>query len=259
MRAFIPTIFIAEISKGLFYLKNRFCCKMGDMNQHVLIVEDDPGVGASLKDGLERNGFSVTWKTNGADGLSFVLKGHPQLVLLDLRLPDESGLDICRKIRQMGQKLPVIILTVQNEEIEKVLALEIGADDYVTKPFSLRELVSRVRAQLRRAYGDLSNAQSDLIYTQDLTIDLASGKVMRGENDINLTPVEFRLLVYMARHRGQALTRSQMIEAVWGFTADMDAENAINVHIRRLREKVEIDPGQPSLILTVPGIGYRLV
>jgi DNA-binding response OmpR family regulator len=226
---------------------------------HILIVEDDPGVGISLKDGLERNGFNVTWKTNGAEGLAFVCEGHPHLVLLDLRLPDGSGLDVCRKMRQMGQRLPVIVLTVQNEEIEKVLALEMGADDYVTKPFGLRELVSRIRAQLRRAYGDLSNAQSDVIYVQDMVVNLASGKVLRGESEVNLTPVEFRLLVYMARHRGQALTRSQIVEAVWGHAPDMDAEKTINVHIRRLREKVEITPSQPMLILTVPGIGYRLV
>ena len=230
---------------------------MTDLN-HILVIEDDPGVGAGLKDGLEHNGFNVTWKTNGAEGLRAACQGHAHLILLDLRLPDGSGLDVCRQLRRMGQRLPVIILTVQNDEIDKVLALEIGADDYVTKPFSLRELVSRIRAQLRRAYGELSNPNAELLYVHDLSIDLTSGQVKRGEAEVGLTPAEFRLLVYLARHRGQALSRAQIVEAVWGHSPDLDAEHAINVHIRRLREKVEPDPGRPTLILTVPGIGYRL-
>ncbi|MCE1255715.1 MAG: response regulator transcription factor [Anaerolineae bacterium] len=225
---------------------------------HILVIEDDPGVGASLKDGLERNGFIVTWRKTGAEGLQAACDDQVHLTLLDLRLPDGSGLDVCRQLRRMGRRLPVIILTVQNEEIDKVLALEIGADDYVTKPFSLRELVSRIRAQLRRAYGELSGASSDALYVHDLVVDLSSGRVKRGEADVALTPVEFRLLVYLARHRGQALSRSQIVEAVWGHTPDLDAEHAINVHIRRLREKVEPDPARPTLVLTVPGIGYRL-
>jgi DNA-binding response OmpR family regulator len=134
-----------------------------------------------------------------------------------------------------------------------------GADDYVTKPFSLRELVSRVRAQLRRAYGELSNSEADLLYARDLVIDQASGQVHQGEMSINLTPTEYRLLVYLVRHKGQAIPRANLVEAVWGYVSDLDSERTVNVHIRRLREKVEFDPSRPSLILTVPGIGYRLV
>jgi len=153
---------------------------------------------------------------------------------------------------------PIIMLTAQQDETDKVLGLEIGADDYMTKPFSLRELVSRIRAQLRRAYGEYSSAESATIVINDLVLDQATGQVRRGNETINLTPTEFRLLNYLARHRGQALTRGQIVEAVWGYAPDVESEKTVNVHIRRLREKIELKPDQPSLILTVPGIGYRL-
>ncbi|HOG48512.1 MAG TPA: response regulator transcription factor, partial [Anaerolineae bacterium] len=136
--------------------------------------------------------------------------------------------------------------------------LEMGADDYVTKPYGLRELLSRIRALLRRAYGELSAADAELLYARDLVLDCRRGQVRRGAELLNLTPTEFRLLVYLARHPGQALSRAQIIDAVWGYEADVESEKAVNVHIRRLREKVELDPSRPSLILTVPGIGYRL-
>jgi DNA-binding response OmpR family regulator len=151
------------------------------------------------------------------------------------------------------------MLTVRREEMDKVLGLEIGADDYVVKPFSLRELVSRIRAQLRRAYGELSSTNANLLYAGDLVIDQGRAQVRRGNEVVNLTPTEFHLLVYLARHPGQALTRAQILEAVWGYAPDVESERTINVHVRRLREKVELNPSQPTLILTVPGIGYRLV
>jgi two-component system response regulator MtrA len=150
------------------------------------------------------------------------------------------------------------MLTVQSDEVDKVLGLEMGADDYVTKPFGLRELLSRIRAQIRRSYGELSGAQADVLLVGDLVIDQTSGKIQRGEQEILLTPIEFRLLVYLARHPGQALTRAQIFEDVWGSASDLDSDRTINVHIRRLREKIELDPSRPERILTVPGIGYRL-
>jgi two-component system response regulator MtrA len=143
--------------------------------------------------------------------------------------------------------------------MDKVLGLEMGADDYVTKPFKLRELLSRIRALLRRAYGELSMAGADLLYAGDLVIDRRRGQVWRGSRLINLTPTEFRLLVYLAQNPGQALSRAQILDAVWGYPASVESERTVNVHIRRLREKVELDPSRPALILTVPGIGYRLV
>lgn len=223
------------------------------------MIEDDPAVARSLRDGLERNGFRVVWKNTGAGGVEYARQNQPGLTLLDVRLPDGSGFDFCRQMRQMGLHMPVIILTVQSDEVDRVLGLEIGADDYVTKPFSLRELLSRIRAQLRRAYGEYAAGQGELIYVHDLVIDLTRGQVRRAEQVINLTPTEFRLVAYLARHLGQALTREQIIQEVWNFTPDLESERTVNVHIRRLREKIEPNPERPSLILTVPGIGYRMV
>jgi DNA-binding response OmpR family regulator len=225
----------------------------------VLLIEDDPAVAYSLQDGLQRHGFQVAWKDTGGEGVQYARQQNPHLILLDVRLPDGSGFDFCHQIRQLGLRQPLIMLTVQDEEVDKVLGLEMGADDYVTKPFSLRELISRLRAQLRRAYGELSNSESDLLFAGDLVIDVSRGQVTRGEQALSLTPTEFRLLVLLVKHRGQALQRAQIIEDIWGYPSDPDSERLVNVHIRRLREKVELDPSKPRLILTVPGIGYRLV
>ena len=230
---------------------------MSTQRKTILMIEDDPAVARSLQDGLERNGFSVVWKNNGAGGVEYARQGQPGLVLLDVRLPDGSGFDFCRQMRQMGLHMPVIILTVQSDEVDRVLGLEIGADDYVTKPFSLRELLSRIRAQLRRAYGEYASGQGELIYVHDLVIDLTRGQVRRGEQTINLTPTEFRLIAYFSRHLGQALTREQIIQDVWNFTPDLESERTVNVHIRRLREKIEADPASPQHILTVWGVGYK--
>ncbi len=229
---------------------------------HLLLIEDDPAVAQSLQDGLTRDGFGVTWKSNGADGVVYAQKNIPHLALLDVRLPDGSGFDFCKQMRQKGLHMPIIMLTAQQDPLDKVLGLEMGADDYVTKPFNLRELLSRIRAQLRRAYGEFSNADANHIYLGDsgqaLLLDLSSGQVLRDQEPLNLTPIEFRLLTYLARHRGQVFSRAQIVEAVWGHSPDPDSEQTVNVHIRRLREKVEHDPSRPELILTVPGLGYRM-
>jgi DNA-binding response OmpR family regulator len=228
---------------------------------HILVVEDDPAVASGLREGLCRAGYTVTWLNNGLAGIDFAREHSPHLVVLDIRLPDLSGFDVCRQMRQLGLRQPILMLTALGDEIDKVLGLEMGADDYMTKPYSLRELLSRVRALLRRSYGEFSASASDpdLLYARDLVLDRARSVVRRGEEVINLSPTEFRLLVFLAQHTGQALTRTQIVRAVWGYDADPDSERTVNVHIRRLREKVELDPSRPSLILTVPGVGYRLV
>ena len=231
---------------------------MATPRNRILIIEDDPAVARSLKTGLERDGFVVTCKATASEGIAYARDQPPHLILLDVRLPDASGFDACREMRQLGLSQPVIMLTVRGTETDKVLGLEMGADDYVTKPFSLRELLARIRAQLRRAYGDLAASEADLLYAGDLVIDRGRAQVRRGPELLYLTPIEFRLLVYLARHPGLALTRSQILDAVWGYDADVESERIVNVHIRRLREKVELDPSRPTLILTVPGIGYRL-
>jgi DNA-binding response OmpR family regulator len=225
---------------------------------HILVIEDDPAVARSLQDALAREGYAVTWKATGGEGLAFARAHNPDLLLLDVRLPDGSGFDVCRQLRAQGLRLPVLLLTAQRDEIDKVLGLELGADDYLTKPFSLRELLARLRALLRRAYGELAGAGADRLYVGDLVIDRSASEVWRGQQRLGLTPIEFRLLVHLARHAGQALTRAQLREGVWGYDSAVEDERTVNVHIRRLREKVELDPSRPSLILTVPGVGYRL-
>ena len=231
------------------------------MNQYtrILLIEDDPAVAHSLQDGLERDGYAVAWKDSGAAGVSHARKHNPHLIILDVRLPDGSGFDFCRQMRQLGLHQPLLMLTVRRDEMDKVLGLEMGADDYITKPYSLRELLSRVRALLRRAYGEFSAADSNRFYVGDLVIDRDRNQVWREDQQINLTPTEFKLLVFLARHPGQALSRAQIVDAVWGYEADVENERTINVHVCRLREKVELDPSHPTLILTVPGVGYRLV
>jgi DNA-binding response OmpR family regulator len=226
--------------------------------QKILLIEDDAAVAHSLRDGLERDGYAVIWKDTGNDGIRFAREHSPHLIVLDVRLPDGTGFEFCHKLRQQGVYQPILMLTVRRDEMDKVRGLEMGADDYVTKPYSLRELLSRVRALLRRAYGELSLSDSGVLYVSDLAIDRSRGQVRRGEKLIFLTPIEFRLLIYLARHQGQVLTRAQILDAVWGYNSNSENERIVNVHIRRLREKVEIDPSTPSLILTVPGMGYRL-
>jgi DNA-binding response OmpR family regulator len=230
--------------------------------KHILLIEDDHAIAQSLQAGLEREGYLVTWKDNGAAGLACAQERHPHLILLDIRLPDISGFDVCRQLRQLKLRQPLIMLTARAEDSDKILGLEMGADDYVTKPVSLGVLLSHIRAQLRRAYGEFSSTagdDADMLYAGDLSISRCRGQAVRGEKTLNLTPIEFRLLVYLAQHPGLALTRAQILDAVWGYAPDVESERTVNVHIRRLREKVELDPGNPTLILTVPGIGYRLV
>lgn len=227
-------------------------------NAHVVIIEDNPAVAESLQEGLEREGYRVTWRATGEAGVEFVRQHNPHLVILDVRLPDGSGFDFCRRMRALKLRQPILMLTVSREEVDKVLGLEMGADDYMTKPFSLNELRSRIRALLRRAYGEFANVESDVLHVADLVIDRTRMQVWRGSQVLNLTPTEFKLLAYMAQHINQALTRQQILDAVWGYTAEIESERTVNVHIRRLREKIEPDPSEPTIILTVPGIGYRM-
>lgn len=225
---------------------------------HILLVEDDHAVARSLQQGLEREGYTVAWKEYGAAGLAYAQEYQPHLILLDLRLPDISGFDVCRQLRRLGLLQPLIMLTARREEVDKILGLEMGTDDYVTKPVGLGELPSRIRALLRRAYGEFSVADAEMLYAGDLIIDRRRGQVQRGEKILTLTPTEFRLLVYLAQHPGQVFSRAQILDVVWGYAVEVESNRTVNVNIRRLREKVELDPSNPTLILTVPGLGYRL-
>lgn len=224
---------------------------------HILIIEDDPSVAHILQQSLERDGYTTTWCSTGTDGVDFAKNGRPHLIILDVRLPDGSGFDFCRQMRQQKLKQPILMLTVQSDDVDKILGLEMGADDYLTKPYNFRELLARVRALLRRSYGEFAQQEGELLHVADLTIDHGRGQVWRGTEQLHPTPTEFRLLVHLAKHQGQALSKAQLLDAVWGYSADAADENTLMVHIRRLRQKVELEPSRPRLILTVPGIGYR--
>lgn len=225
----------------------------------ILLIEDDRAVAESLSEGLKREGYTVMWHSTGHSGLTYAQTHTTHLIILDVRLPDGSGFDWCRKIREAGIHQPIIMLTVRSDEVDKILGLEMGADDYVTKPYSFRELLSRIKAQFRRAYGEFAAQDNNRIYVGEVVIDRLRGVVMRDDEEIYLTPIEFRLFVYLAQNPNLALSRTQIMDAVWGHDMTTESERAINSHIRRLREKVEIDPANPQLIQTVLGIGYRLI
>lgn len=224
----------------------------------ILVIEDDPAVAEGLVEGIRREGFDVHWEAAGAPGVAYARDASPGLIVLDVRLPDGNGHDFCRQMRQAGLRMPILMLTVESDEVDKVLGLEMGADDYLTKPYRLRELIARIRALLRRTYGELSAVEADMLYVGDLVIDRTSAQVTRSGHALNLTPTEFRLFVFLAQHPGQAFTRHQLIENVWGADGDYYDEKTVSVHVRRLREKIEPDASDPRIVLTVPGIGYRL-
>jgi len=226
--------------------------------ERILVIEDSASVARGLEYGLSKEDFTVRCAGDGAGGLELFRTWNPRLLILDIRLPDMSGFDVCRTIRGEGRREPILMLTARDEEMDKVLGLELGADDYVVKPYQLRELVSRVRALLRRAYGELAaSAGSERISFGDLVIDPDLMVVERAGRRVNLTPTEFRLLRYLAERPERLLSRAQIIEAVWGYTADIGYDRTVDVHVRRLREKIEDDPGSPRWIQTVRGFGYR--
>lgn len=226
--------------------------------EKILIVEDEPAVARGLQFGLEKEGFHVLWAKNGSQALQYADDDDPHLILLDLRLPDISGFDVCRQLRMEGKRMPILMLTARDEELDKVLGLELGADDYIVKPYNLRELIARIRAQLRRAYGELAEAsQGEKISFGEIEIDLEKLQVTRNGKILFLTPTEFRLLRYLAIHPNRPFTREALIEAIWGYEGDIGSDRTVDVHIRHLREKIEEDPANPRWIVTVRGVGYK--
>jgi two-component system alkaline phosphatase synthesis response regulator PhoP len=226
--------------------------------ERILIVEDERAVARGLEYGLSSEGFTVLWADTGRRALELARSHSPHLVLLDIRLPDVSGFDVCRQLRSGGSRVPILMLTARDEEVDKVLGLELGADDYVVKPYSLRELISRIRALLRRAYGDLASvAKGDQLTFGEVQVDLERLQVYRQGELVDLTPTEFRLLRYLLAHPGRPFSRSALIEAVWGYDSDIDNDRTVDVHVRHLREKLEPDPPHPRWLITVRGIGYK--
>jgi DNA-binding response OmpR family regulator len=223
----------------------------------ILVVEDEPAVSRGLEYGLKAEGFSVLVAATGKAALEAARGRNPRLVLLDIRLPDISGFDVCRTLREDGFIQPVIFLTARDEEVDKVLGLELGADDYVVKPFSFRELLSRIRAALRRAYGELSAAAGvGRVAFGDILVDMAAMRVEREGSLVLLTPTEYRLLKHLVTHPRQIFSRDTLLETVWGYDSSVDSQRTVDVHIRHLREKLEEDPANPRWLVTVRGSGY---
>jgi DNA-binding response OmpR family regulator len=229
----------------------------GAMSATILIIEDEHAVARGVQYALQQEGYEVTLARNGEEGLEHALSMAPDLIILDVRLPGMDGFEVLRRLRARGSKAPVLFLTARDDEVDKVIGLELGADDYLTKPFGLRELMSRIKALLRRAYGDLADAQGGRVIRHgDLVIDLERRRVQRGQRRVNLTATEFDILRHLASRPGRVYSRSELLELIRDYDALDQDEKTINVHVSHLREKLEDDPGAPAFILTVRGAGY---
>ena len=225
------------------------------MTHTILVVDDEARIVKLVRDYLERAGFAVLSARDGETAVLLARREQPDLIILDLMLPGVDGLDVCRRLRQESA-VPIIMLTARVEEADRIVGLELGADDYVTKPFSPRELVARVRAALRRASGQIGPAS--IIRTGDLQLDTISMTATIGGQPVDLTPTEFQLLVTLARQPGRIFSREQLLEAIHGVAFD-GYDRSVDSHIKNLRRKIEPDPRQPRHIETVYGVGYRLV
>lgn len=232
------------------------------MSHTILVIEDDRDIAELVALHLRDEGFEVDLVHDGREGLAMAEQGHYDLLVLDLMLPGMDGLSICRQLRAGPDFLPILMLTAKSSELDRVLGLEMGADDYLTKPFSIRELVARVKAQLRRSEAMAARQASvpeetpAAINTGDMCIDVERRTVTIGGKAIELTAREFDLLLYFARHPGRVYSRTQLLDQVWGYGHD-GYEHTVNSHINRLRSKIELDPANPRYVLTVWGVGYK--
>jgi two-component system KDP operon response regulator KdpE len=224
----------------------------------ILVIDDEPQILRALRAILAEQGFIVETAARGEEGLTQAAAHLPELIILDLGLPDIEGIEVCRRLREWTD-VPIIILSVRDAEREKVAALDNGADDYLTKPFGIEELLARVRVALRRSRrAQAGTAHSTVVRSGPLEIDLAWHKVMRGGEELKLTATEFSLLAYLASNRGRVLTHQSILEHVWG-PADVNHTEYLRVYMRQLRKKLEADPEHPQIIVTEPGVGYRFL
>src|SRR5690242_12375295 len=223
--------------------------------QTILVVDDEPKIATLARDYLEHAGFAVVTAADGPAALTTVRQRRPDLVVLDLGLPGLDGLDVTRQLRR-DSTIPIVMLTARDDELDKLIGLELGADDYVTKPFSPRELVARIRTVLRRSGAGTST--EGRIEFPDLTVDAATREVLAFGQPVELTMREFDLIEFLCRHPRQVFSRDQLMDAVWGYRSARDT-GTVTVHIRRLREKLEPDPSRPQRLQTVWGVGYRFV
>jgi two-component system alkaline phosphatase synthesis response regulator PhoP len=221
--------------------------------KRILVVEDEPGIALGLEDDLKMEGYLVEVVGDGAAASRRAKEGSFDLILLDIMLPGKDGFEVCRELRRAGLRTPILMLTAKTQEAEKVMGFELGADDYVTKPFGTRELRARIKALLRRAEGDAAVA---CYCFGDVEVDFARGELRRGRKPVELTPIEFKLLALFIRARGRVLSRDQLLTGAWG--ADTFAsERIVDNHIANLRKKIESDPARPLYLKNLRGLGYR--
>ena len=223
----------------------------------VLVVEDEATLASTLSYNLRKNGFDVITAADGLEGLRAARRDNPDVIVLDLMLPKMDGLEVCRRLRA-DSDVPVLMLTAKGEELDKVVGLEMGADDYLTKPFSMRELMARVRALLRRAGGRAPQDDDTAITAGEIAMEARGRTVRRDGAEVALKPKEFDLAYFLAKNAGQVFTREQLLEKVWGYDF-FGGSRTVDVHIRWLREKLERDPARPQHLLTVRGVGYKFV
>lgn len=222
----------------------------------VLIVEDEKNIVDILRFNLQREKYQTLEAYDGEEGLHLARTGNPDLILLDVMLPKMNGFDVCKTLRQEGSNVPVIILTAREEESDKVLGLEIGADDYITKPFSMRELIARVGANIRRTAMSVPTVEKAMPVSGDISINTDSHQVYRAGKAIDLTQREYELLTFLASHPNKVYSRVDLMEQVWNYGYVGDDVRTVDVTVRRLREKIEVDPATPAYILTRRGAGY---
>jgi DNA-binding response OmpR family regulator len=230
------------------------------MTEKILVVDDEPVLLDTLVYNLERQGYQVYKASDGKTALDTAHQVEPDMVILDIMLPILDGFEVCRIMRQ-ETNIPILMLTARDEEIDRVIGLELGADDYLTKPFSMREFLARVKANLRRVRFDRLDAKQDelpkeILHFSDLDIDLTRREVRLAQQPLGLKPKEYELLLFLARHKGQVLTRDLILERVWGWDFS-GGSRTVDVHIRWLREKIEQDASNPQRVITVRGVGYR--
>lgn len=227
------------------------------MSKKVLIVEDDPGISLSLKDEFESLGYMVFKADNGRKGLAIARQKSPDLIILDLMLPGMDGYEVCRELRNEGNRTPIIMLTAKNKEIDKVLGLELGADDYVTKPFSLRELMARVRAVIRRTTERIEDI--DTYCFGQIELDFKKYEARREGKKLELTALQFHMLKLLIQKKGEVLSRDEFLDEIWGRDNVWISHRTIDSHIANLRKKIEDNPSHPSHILSIRGVGYKFI
>lgn len=222
----------------------------------VLIIEDEPNMILGLKDSCEYEGYEVCVARDGREGLEKASSEKPDIILLDVMLPVMSGLDVCRTLRTRGIETPILMLTARSEETDKVVGLEVGADDYVTKPFSIKELLARIRAHLRRAQKQVGDIET--FSFADVELNFKKYAARKGGQELELSPREFEILRYLIRRRGETVTRDQLLDEVWGYESS-PVTRTVDNHIAKLRQKIEPDPSEPQHIITVHRLGYRFI